>query len=161
MDIQLPQIIFQIINFSVVFIGVSFLLSKPIKKILSERMDKIAEGQKAATLAIEENEKLEITKKQAKKDSDKEVAAIISTAQVKANKQGKEIIADARAQAQKDVEKLKLDWEKEKQSMLKQAHSDMVSAIMDVSEKVISEKLTSKTDANLIDKELDAMIAGI
>lgn len=161
MDIQLPQIIFYIINFTVVFVGVSYLLSKPIQKILSERSEKIVEGQKAATIAIEEKEKLASFKKQSQKDTDKEVAGIISKAQQQADEQSKAIISEAKAQAKKDIEKMQADWEKEKQVKMKQAHKEMASAIVDVSEKVIAQKLTGKSDSDLIDKELDSLISGM
>jgi len=37
MDIQLPQIIFQIVNFGVVVGALTYLLYKPVKKMLDER----------------------------------------------------------------------------------------------------------------------------
>ena len=44
MDIQLPQIIYQLVNFGVVFGAVTYLLYKPVQKILDERSKRIADS---------------------------------------------------------------------------------------------------------------------
>ena len=43
MDIQLPQIIFQLVNFGVVFGAIVYLLYKPTQKILDERAKRVAD----------------------------------------------------------------------------------------------------------------------
>ena len=63
MDIQITQILFQAINFSVVLGALTFLLYKPVLKMFDERSQKIAEGQKAAEAAIQDKEKLEEARK--------------------------------------------------------------------------------------------------
>jgi F0F1-type ATP synthase membrane subunit b/b' len=54
MEINFLQILFQAINFGVVFGAITFLLYKPVMKMLDERAKKIAEGQSAAEKSIRE-----------------------------------------------------------------------------------------------------------
>ena len=50
MEIDISQILFQIVNFSVVLAALTFLLYKPIFKMFLERAKRIEEGQKAAQI---------------------------------------------------------------------------------------------------------------
>ena len=68
MDIQLPQILFQAINFSVVMGALTFLLYKPVLKMFDERSQKISEGLKAAEAALKEKEELDQTRKKMESD---------------------------------------------------------------------------------------------
>ena len=74
MEIKLAQVIFQAINFLVVLSGLTFLLYKPVLKILEQRANKIKEAQQAAEATLKEKEGLEEYKKKVKKETDKKAA---------------------------------------------------------------------------------------
>jgi len=63
MEINFFQIIFQIINFTILLLLLKKFLYKPILKILKQRAQKIEEGIEAAEKSIEERDKLEELKK--------------------------------------------------------------------------------------------------
>lgn len=161
MEIQLNQIIFQIINFSVVVGALAYLLYKPIIKILEERADKIASGQKAAEKNLNEQENIEKLKKQAVQEGQKEANKIISEAKETATKQANKIKADAKKEAEAAIAKLKEDFQDEKKSQLKMMKKEFNSAVIAVSEKVISQSLTEKKHQELIDKELESIFKAI
>ena len=154
MDIQLPQILFQIINFGVVMGALTFLLYKPIQKIMDERATKILEGQKAAEEAVEEKAKLATLRSKLEKEAERKVAIMLEKAAEKAIQQKREILAKAREEAAADVEKLKSQWDTEKQQLLRGMQQEMIKAVMAVSQKVIGQKLDAKTDAKFITAEL-------
>ena len=161
MDIQFPQILFQLINFSVVFGGVSVLLYRPIQKILDERMNRVAEGQKAAQEAIHEKENLDELKKKLEKDANKEAVELLAASKKKADSQKKEIIAKAKQEAMTEVKKIKAEWQDEKKAMVEANKKDMISAVAEVALLVSKKKLDSKSDEKLISEELDGVLAKI
>lgn len=161
MDIQLTQILFQIINFSVVVGAVSFLLYKPVLKIFDERAKRIAEGEKAAANAQKAYSEIEKKQKLVESELKKERNQIIKDAQVEAQERKETIIADAKAQAKAEIAELKAQWENEKAMLFKKAEKDMADAVMSVAEKVISDALNEKAASKLIDTELKKIIKAL
>lgn len=157
MDIQLPQILFQIINFGVVMGAITFLMYKPIQKVLDERASKIAESQAAAEEMITEKKDLEIIKQKIEREAEKKAALVIEDASKKAAATKKELVDRAKAEAQVEVEKLKLQWQAEKQQYITEMRQEMIQTVMAVSAKVIGIKLTAAVDTKLIEKELDKL----
>src|SRR5258708_6553222 len=96
MDIQFPQILFQIVNFGVVFGVLVYYLYKPVKKVLEKRSKKVEEGQKAAAVVLEEKKNLEDLKKKPLKDAEKEAAQLLEEANLAAAARRKELMAKAK-----------------------------------------------------------------
>lgn len=159
MDIQLPQIIFQIINFFVVMGALTFLLYRPIQKIMDERVDKIREGQEAAQAAITEKENIDEFKAKIEREAERKAAGIVSEATKKANKQRQEILEKAKAEAEAEIEKSRSGWSAEHDQLLAGAREEMLSAVLTVSAKVITQKLDEKTESKFISVELDKALA--
>ncbi len=155
MDIQLPQIIFQIINFSVVMGALTYLLYKPIQKIMDERVSKIKEGQEAAQAAIDEKHNLTELKSKIEHEAERKAANLVDEAVKRATKQQHEIVERAKSEAKAEVEKLQADWKMEHAQLITAARQEMVDAIMAVSAKVIDKKLDEKTEGAFISRELD------
>lgn len=153
MDIQLPQIIFQLINFGVVVGALTYFLYRPILKILEERAQKIDQAQKAADKTLAEKEQIEAMKKKAKNDADKQASEILAEARETAEQQKKQLLAKAKEEAKAEVAKLKEQWEEEKAKMARSMQAEFTEAVMAVTEKVIG-KLDKKTHQALIDKEI-------
>jgi F-type H+-transporting ATPase subunit b len=163
MDIQLTQIIFQIINFGVVFGALVFLLYKPVLKIFDERAKRIEEGQKAAQQAIDAQENLSNMAAEAQKKLKKERASVLEKAQEEAKERAAQIIADAKAQAQEETEKSKKAWEEERRQLIKAARTEMAEAALKAAEVVTAGILKSdkKAQEKLIDAELEKMLKQI
>jgi len=161
MEIQLPQIIFQIINFSVVVGALTYLLYKPIIKILEERANKIAKSEEAAQKTLTEADKIEAIKKQAKKDAEKSAQQIIEEAKVTARKQADQIKIDAKTEGKNIIEKMTKDWQQEQTKQLKMMKDEFSQAVITVSEKVMGETLNQKKHLELIDQELDKIFKSI
>lgn len=158
MEIHFDQILFQIINFSVVVGALTYLLYKPVLKILEERAEKIAEAQKQAEQMLKETAEVEEMKKSAKKEAQKEAAAIVDEARAQAQKQKSEIMAQAKKDALVEIEKMKADWHSQQEAQLKSMQKDFADAVVAVSEKVLGAAIDKKAHAKLIDTELDAII---
>ena len=158
MDIQLPQILFQIINFGVVMGALTFLLYKPIQKIMDERAEKIVEGQTAAQEAVEEKVHLAGLRAKIEKEADRKAAALLEKAAEQATEQKREILAKAREEAEAEITKLKAQWKTEKEQLIRSMQHEMIKAVMAVSHRVIGMKLDDKADAELITAELTKVL---
>ncbi len=158
MEIQLPQILFQIINFGVVVGGLSFLLYRPIIKILDERAKRIEEGQQAAQKAIAEQTNIDELKKQVKQKADKEAAKILEEATKAAADKKSKLLAQAKEEALAEVERLRTAWNDEKRGSLQSMKSQFADAVIAAAERVVGESLSSKNQAALIDDEFAALI---
>lgn len=161
MNIQLPQIIFQIINFSVVLGALSYLLYKPILKMLDERAERIQEAQKAAAKTLEEQAKIEQTTKSTKQKAEREAQEILNEAKAAATAQKLEILKAAQEEAEQQLSKVKKDWQAEKAKLASEMKQDFAEAVLTVSEKVIGKSLDKKTHQALIDDGIKAIVTSL
>ncbi len=160
MDIQPIQILFQIVNFSVVLGALTFLLYKPVLKIFEERTRRIEEGQKAAEEALKSRQEVDQMKDEMQTALKKERAQVLKKAQEEAAEEGKKIIAAAKQEAQAETAKQVKKWEAEKAALLKDMNASLVEAVVATAEKVIADKM-SKSDEQLIEKELASILKTI
>jgi F-type H+-transporting ATPase subunit b len=158
MEIQPLQILFQIINFSVVLGALSYLLYKPILKIMDERARRIEEGQVAADKAVAEQSQAEEMKKQIKQKAEKEAAKILDEAQKEAQTKRATILAQAKEEALQEVDRLRTAWQDEKRKSVKEMKAQFTDAVIATSEKVINESVNAKTHSKLIDDEFDQLL---
>lgn len=161
MEIQLPQIIFQIINFGVVAGALTYFLFKPVKKVLEERAKRVEAGQIAAEKAILEAQKLEELKKSAKQKAEKEASKLLEEASQSAKTQKAHVVAEAKAEAIAEVEKLRSAWEEEKQADIKNMKKEFADAVIAAAEKVVGSSVDAKAQSKIIDEELNNLIKSL
>lgn len=161
MDIQLPQILFQIVNFGVVMGALTYLLYKPVQKIFSERTDRIAKAQKAAEETISEKNKLGDYTKKVKKEAEKKAKTILDEASQAASEHKQQVVAATKEKARTELEKLQKGWSERKTQLLRQTKQEMVEAVITVSEKIIAKKLDKGTHSKMIDAELKIILASL
>lgn len=161
MDIQLPQIIFQIINFSVVVGGLTYLLYKPILKVLEERAQRIEEAQKAAIDTLAKQEKQEEVKKQKEKEAQKQAAEIIAEAKKEAAKLSADLTQKAQEHAKAQILKFQNEWQEQKKEMISDLKKQFAKEVIKTSEKVLGAQLDQKAHAKLIDEELKTLLSKI
>jgi len=154
MNIQLAQLVYQTLNFLIVFGAFSFLLYKPILKIFAERSKRIEEGQKAAQHALLEQEKVEELKRSSKTKIEKEREQILKEATTIAKEQSAQIIATARAQAETEIAHLREQWKDQQRKDRAELESQLVELVIATTTKVLGSELTNKNQHDLIQKEL-------
>ncbi len=161
MEIHLDQILFQIVNFFILMSALTYLLYKPVLKIFEERSLRIAEGQKAATEAIEQKEAVETLKADARKELKKEKASVLEAATKEAAEQKAQLVAEARETAQTMLIESKAKWEEERARKMQEMHGEMIAAVIATTEKVLATTLTKSEHSKLIDKELTAILQSL
>jgi F-type H+-transporting ATPase subunit b len=157
MDIQLPQILFQIINFGVVAGALTFLLYKPVKKTLQERSNRIEEAQKAAEAAIAQNKNIDEMKKKIQKQAEEKAANLVDEAVKEAQARRKELLAQARKDAQTEAEKIVASAQDERIQILKEAKNQFEEAVFTSVEKIVG-SFDKKAQAKIIDAELETLL---
>jgi F-type H+-transporting ATPase subunit b len=160
MNINIWQIVFQIINFGVVAGALTFLMFKPIRKMLEERSDRIDQAQKAAELTLAEKKQLDEMKKKAQKMAEKEAAALLDQMNEEIAVKKKALLADAKKEAAKEVEKMQESFAAEKESIVEGMKKEFADAVIASAEKVVG-SLDKKTHAKLIDAELKQLLQHI
>jgi len=161
MDIQLPQILFQMINFGVVAGALTVLLYKPILKLFEERSKKIEAGQKAAEENLAEREKIEKHQHKVKQEAEKEAALILDEARSKAEKLRKELVAAAKTEAAAEISEMKQEWQAQHAQQVKAERAQIVEAAIAGAARLINEKLDNKKHAALIDDEITAVLKAL
>lgn len=117
-------LIAQGVNFTILLIGLSYLLYKPVLKLLSEREQKITEGVKAAERAEKAAKENEAAHASIVSGAHKEAEGIVSHAQDEGKREKSEIlktaqeradslVSDARAQAKELERRAAQEVEKE------------------------------------------------
>lgn len=161
MDIQLPQILFQIINFSVVAGALGYFLYKPIQKILDERANRIEEAQLAAQKSLAESAKLDELKKSTKQQAEKEVNKMLEAASQAAKEKKAQLLAQAKEEALKEVERLRQAWVEEKRQAMASMKREFAEAVIATSQKVVGQSFDAKAHTKLIDQEMEAILKQI
>ena len=161
MDIQLPQIIFQLVNFGVVFDALVYLLYKPTQKILDERAKRVADTLKEVEKIEEEKEKIQSLKTKTKREADKEAALILERAQKSANVKKQELVEKTKETLQAEMKKAEAAWKEEKKQLVAESKKQIAEAVVEVSSLVLGEKINAKTDEKLIAKGIDQVLQNI
>ena len=154
MQIHWYQLIFQIVNFGVLIFVLNKFLYKPIVKIIDQRNKKIQDGIKAAEKNLEEKAKLDEFKKKIQLKAEKEATEILNKARKQSDQQSKQMLSDARTEAQvlveKEFENLK-EKLKDEEAKMKNRIGNLV---VDMTTKVLEKTLTSADQHKIINREL-------
>lgn len=92
-------LIAQLINFGVLFAGLSYLLYKPVLKILDERSAKIAEGVRSAEEATAKAAQADTDAKATVHTAEQEAEGIVALARESAQSEKNRIVKEAEARA--------------------------------------------------------------
>jgi F-type H+-transporting ATPase subunit b len=152
LGIDFKILLTQIFNFGLTVGILTFLVYKPILKVLNERKQKIADSVKNA-------EEIEDMKAKAQEmfdgkieEAKKEMDQILTRAKKDAEQMRKEIVDKANEKAKEIVDKAHLVTAQEKESLLASVRQEMVVLVLQASEKVLEEK--GSVDQKTVEKIL-------
>lgn len=157
MSIHWYQLLFQIINFGILIFVLDKFLYKPIIKIVEFRNKKIEDSLKAAENNLKEKSTIEILKKKASEEAEKEAVKIIESAKVKAGQASKQIIDNAKEEAEKEVDK-KLQLMTDK---LNHQEKEIISRISELVIKTTAQVLKTSLTVSEQKKIVDGAITSL
>lgn len=159
MEIQVTSILLQMLNFGVVVGLLTYLLIKPVRKMLEERAEKIAAGQKAAEAALKEKSSIDSLKEQVEREARAEAKKLLTAARQEAEVRKEELMAEVKAEVQKAREKAVKSIDTERKAALEGMQAEFEKAVLAVAESVIGASLDAKEHASLIKKALKDIAA--
>lgn len=133
-------LIAQTINFLIVFGGLTFLLYKPVLKIINEREEKIARGIKDAEEAARAKEKIETEKTSILSSAQTEASDIVGRAEKEAKREQVSIVKQAQERAEDILNDANAQGEELKRSLMKESEKEIARTAILAAEKIMKEK---------------------
>jgi len=143
-------IIAQLVNFAIVLFVLYKFAYGPILKMMNERSDKIEKGLKDAEGAQKKLAEIAEKEKEVLVEARKQAQEIVAKAEAVAIKSKDEIIADSKVQATKILEDAAKKIEQEKNQMLVEVKTQVAELVIAATGKIIDEKMDSEKDRELI-----------
>jgi F-type H+-transporting ATPase subunit b len=152
LGINLPALIFELINFGILFWILKRYAYKPIVDGLENRRKKIEESLKAAEAAQAEKASIEAERTKIIAEARKHAAEIVADARNEGETKKNEIIKEAEATAEHIVEQAKRETDRQLAAAHDQLLGEAKRLVVSATAALIEEKLDEKRDAELIDK---------
>ena len=140
------------INVLVLFIFLSYILFNPIRKVLTDRQERITKEREEAEKNKEDALQLKAEYEEHLKQADKESEVILSEARKKALKNEEKIVEEAREEASRIIENAKREAELEKSKDEVKKQIIEVSALL--AQKYVSSSIDSDKQSELFDETL-------
>ncbi len=154
LGINLPMIIAQIVNFTILLVVLRMVLYKPVLKMLDDRKQRIAEGLNAAEIARAEAASAQANIQEQLDAARKEGQEIVANAQSIATR----IQADAREQTAKDreaaLERARNEIQLERDRAIAELRGEFADITVKAAEKVINQSLDQQSHERVIDETL-------
>ncbi|MEG1847953.1 MAG: F0F1 ATP synthase subunit B [Lachnospiraceae bacterium] len=138
----------------VLFIALSHFLFNPARQMLQKRRDKIQEELTNAASDQQEASDLRTEYEAKLKDIDKEAQEILSAARKKALANENRIVADAKEDARKIIDRAGIEAELEKKKAADEVKQEMISIASLMAGKVVTASIDTQVQAGLIDETL-------
>lgn len=135
----------------------SYFLFNPARKMLTDRQAKIKGELDDAKNNMEEANRLRDEYENKLRDIDKEAESILSEARKKALANENQIIAEAKAEAARIMERAKVEAELEKKKLSDEVKTEIISIASIMAGKVVTSSIDTKVQDQLIDETLKEM----
>lgn len=139
------------------FLALSYFLFNPARKMLNGRREKIQNELETARKDMEEAQALKADYESRLQNVDKEAETILSEARRKALNNENQIIAQAKEEAARILEKARADAELEKKKMADDVKKEIVSVAALMAGKVVAASIDTNVQNQLIDETLKEM----
>ncbi len=146
-----------IIAIFVLFLLMSYFLFDPARKMLNGRKEKIRNELETAKQDMEEAGRLKQEYEAKLKEIDKEAEAILSDARRKALDNENHIVAEAKEEAARILERARVEAELEKQKVSDEVKREIITVASLMAGKVVSASIDTAIQNQLIDETLKEM----
>ena len=156
-SVNIWHILISLANLVILFLLIKKFLYKPVRKMVAERKEHIAEQYRAAEEAQRsaEKSKQEYSKKLA--DADSECSTLLKEAEANSQRLSSEIISDAKDKAESMLRSADTEIELEQKKAMQKLRHDAADLSIDIAEKLLSRKMTDGDQDELIDSFIDEL----
>ena len=155
LDFQLlADAVLTMIAVFVLFLAMSYFLFNPARKMLNDRKEKIQGELDMAAADMEQAQELKAEYESRLKGVEKEVQEILSDARKRALVNENQIVAAAKEEAARIIERAKVEAELEKKKMADDVKKEMISVASAMAGKVVAASMDTTIQNNLIEETL-------
>lgn len=151
-EISIITTFWYLIVFSILLLAVKHYAWGPVKDMMEKRRQKVIDDLDQAASDRKKAETLANEREAALKNSRQEATQILSVAKSNAQKTGKQIVSEAKAEASAIREKAKADAAKAKTDALNEAREEVADLSVTIAEKVIAKNLSAADQKDLVDQ---------
>lgn len=151
-EISIINTFWYLIVFSILLLAVKHYAWGPVKDMMEKRRQKVIDDLDQAASDRKKAETLANEREAALKNSRQEATQILSVAKSNAQKTGKQIVSEAKAEASAIREKAKTDAAKAKTDALNEARNEVADLSVTIAEKVIAKNLSAADQKDLVDQ---------
>ncbi len=151
-EISIINTLWYLIVFSILLLAVKHYAWGPVKDMMEKRRQKVIDDLDQAASDRKKAETLANEREAALKNSRQEATQILSVAKSNAQKTGKQIVSEAKAEASAIRERAKADAAQAKTDALNEARNEIADLSVTIAEKVIAKNLSAADQKDLVDQ---------
>lgn len=152
--VDLPKLIFQVINFLILLYLLNRFLFKPVLARLDERNAKIKEGLEDAEAAARDRELARAEREAAVSEARKEASDLLANANKIATDTRTEILAEARADAEKVTQRAREEITAEKEKAMAELRAQVADLALEAAGKLVRSDMNATTQRRLVEEFL-------
>lgn len=157
LGIELPLLLTQIVNFTIMLVILTKLLYKPLLKSLEARRKKIEEGLMFAEKTKQQEEKLVQKKQEMIKEARDEAKVIFENTKKEAQKMKEELVEEGKHEVEGMKTKLLKEMEAREEKMERELMSQTVDIASSMVTRLLGDILGSDEQHKLIHRELQKL----
>jgi F-type H+-transporting ATPase subunit b len=152
--VDLPKLLFQVINFLLLLYLLNRFLFKRVLGLLDERQTKITKGLEDAEAAARDRELARAEREAAVDEARKEAQAMIARATKIADDSRAEILAEAKAQAEKVTQRATEEITAEKDRAMAELRTTVADLALEAAGRLVRSEMDGKTQRRLVEEFL-------
>ena len=152
--VDLPKLIFQIVNFLLLLYLANRFAFKPVLRILDERSARIAKGLEDAEAAARDRELAQAEREAAITEARKEAQALLARAARIAEDTRAETVAEAKAEAEKLIARAREEITAERDKAMSELKGQVADLALDAASKLVRAEMNGETQRRLVDQFL-------
>ena len=152
--VDLPKLIFQIVNFLLLLYLLNRFLFKRVFALLDERQARISKGLEDAEAAARDRELARAERDAALADARKEAAEMLARANKIADDTRKEILATAKADAEQVTERAREEINAEKERAMAELRAEVADLALAAAGKLVRREMDTDTQRSLVEEFL-------
>jgi F-type H+-transporting ATPase subunit b len=149
--VDLPKLIFQVVNFLLLLYLLNRFLFKPVLKLLDEREARIKKGLEDAEAAARERELARAEREAALDEARKEAQAMVARANKIAEDSRAEILAEAKAQADKVTARAREEITAEKDKAMAELRATVADLALQAAGRLVRSEMDTPTQRRLVE----------
>jgi F-type H+-transporting ATPase subunit b len=158
--VDLVKLGFQVLNFLLLLYLLNRFLFKRVFALVDERKAKIEQGLEDAQAAARDRELARAEREAAVAEARKEAAEMLASANKVATDTRNEILAEARAEAEKVTERARAEINAEKDRAMADLRAQVADLALDAASKLIRSDMNATTQRRLVEEFLAEVPSG-